>query len=394
MSRTADAVIIGGGLIGCSTAYHLAKRGMKRVVVVEKSTLGSGSSGKSSAILRCHYTHPELVRMALKSLSIFQNFSEAVGGQCGYTRTGYIVMVGPDNVDTLKKNVAMHKEIGVSVDMIDLQEVKKMVPGINLEGIAAAAMEPESGYADPGLLMTSLVQRGRELGVQYLQMTPVVEILGGDSRVRGVKTPEEEIEAPVVVDCAGAWANRVARLAGLEVPVEAHREQVVILERPADFTGEHPVLSDLVLLQYMRSETGNLTLLGNSDLSESEVVDPDFYNEETDLEAVENATLKAVQRLPRLEDGQIRKGYSGCYEVTPDYQALIGPVPGLEGFYVNAGYSGHGFKFTPVAGEAMAELILDGDAQVFDVGLFSVTRFAEGRPIEGLNPYSRGQKLR
>lgn len=193
-------------------------------------------------------------------------------------------------------------------------------------------MEPESGYADPGLLMTSLVQRGRELGVQYLQMTPVVEILGSDSRVRGVKTPEEEIEAPVVVDCAGAWANRVARLAGLEVPVEAHREQVVILERPADFTGEHPVLSDLVLLQYMRSETGNLTLLGNSDLSESEVVDPDFYNEETDLEAVENAILKAVQRLPRLEDGQIRKGYSGCYEVTPDYQALIGPVPGLEGF--------------------------------------------------------------
>ncbi|HHW42681.1 FAD-dependent oxidoreductase [Desulfofundulus thermobenzoicus] len=394
MALTADVVIIGGGLMGCSTAYHLAGRGAGRVVVVEKSTLGAGSSGRSSAILRCHYTHSELARMALKSLEIWQHFPEIIGGECGYTRTGYVVLVGPDNLETLRRNVAMHRELGIKVEMIDLEEVAKMVPGINLEDVAGAAFEPESGYADPGLTLTSLVQRGRELGVQYRQMTPVVGILHAGGRVQGVRTPAEDIAAPVVIDCAGSWAGRVAALAELDLPVQAHREQIVVLERPGDFPGEHPVLSDLLLLQYLRSETGDLTLVGNSDQSEVEVVDPDCYNEEVDLETVEDVLDRVVRRLPRLGEGSLRRGYSGCYEVTPDYQAFIGPVPGLEGFYVNAGYSGHGFKFTPLAGQAMAEIILDGEARVYDAGLFRVTRFAEDQPVVGVHLYSRGQQLR
>lgn len=395
MARTADIVIIGGGLIGCATAYHLAKMGVRKVVVVEKSTLGSGSSGRSSAIIRCHYTTEQLTRIALKALEFFKNFRELVGGQAGLCQCGYVVLAGPENEVPFKANVAMHQSVGVNVELITPDELSRRLPNIHVEDVAAAAWEYDSGYADPAQTLNAFAARARDMGVEFLQMTEVTGLkVGPGDRLQGVETTAGEISAPIVVDCAGPWASRVAAQAGASVPVEAHREEIVIFQRPPAFGQEHPVVSDLVALQYLRPEVGGCTLAGNSDHSHPEVVDPDRYNTEPSPEGVELAMTKAIHRFPVLEDSVIHKGYTGCYEVTPDYNPVIDRVPGVEGFFVSAGYSGHGFKLTPVVAEMTAELVLYGAHKEFDVNFFRLSRFAEGKPIRGPHPYKRGATLR
>jgi sarcosine oxidase subunit beta len=252
--------------------------------------------------------------------------------------------------------------------------------------VAAGAHEPESGYADPSSTTSALVSRARELGATIVQYVAVEALLGDGKRMTGVRTTGGTISAPVVVVCAGLWADRLLRPLGVEVPVTPKRHQMCFFRRPPQFTS-HPAILDRPHGTYMRPETGHLTIHGLS--TYEDVVDPDSYNEGADPgEIVRNAELIA-QRFPCMEHGLSMGGYSGVYDVTPDHEPALGAIPEYAGLFADFGWSGHGFKHAPAIGDIMAQLVVDGQAPGWDLAPLRWTRFREGDllpPASGASP--------
>jgi len=385
---TADVVVVGGGVHGASVACHLARRKAGRVVLVERKFLASGPTGRSSALVRRFYAMDFLTRTGSASADTFQHWGDVIGGadEPGFRQVGVLWLAGADTAPHLRENVRRARELGARVDLLAPDDVRRLVPEISVDDVAAGAHEPESGYADPSSTTSALVSRARELGATIVQYVAVEALLADGKRMTGVRTTAGTISAPVVVVCAGLWADRLLRPLGVEVPVTPKRHQMCFFRRPPQFTS-HPAILDRPHGTYMRPETGHLTIHGLS--TYEDVVDPDSYNEGADPgEIVRNAELIA-QRFPCMEHGLSMGGYSGVYDVTPDHEPVLGVIPEYAGLFADFGWSGHGFKHAPAIGDIMAQLVVDGQAPGWDLTPLRWTRFREGDllpPASGASP--------
>lgn len=387
-SATADVVVIGAGIMGASTALHLARRGLK-VAVLERKFVGAGSTGRSSAVIRQHYSNELTARMALHSLQVFQNFSEAVGGESGFTADGFVVLVANKDRVGLEANVALQRSIGVHTEVLSPEALRDLLPGFELADLVAAAYEPESGYADPNLTLNSYIAAARAQGARLFQETEVTGVCFEGGRVTGVETPKGRFSTPIVINCAGPWGARVGRMAGLDLPINPCRVQVAFFRRPADYKAPHPVVGDFVHGAYFRSETGGLTLVGLIDEAEATaLVNPDGFNEGADLDFVVEAGERLARRAPYMERSEHTSGYAALYEITPDWHPVIDEVLDGSGFYVCAGFSGHGFKLGPAVGLMMADMVTRDAAPVFDPGMFRLGRYADNQAVRGTYEYS------
>jgi sarcosine oxidase subunit beta len=374
--RTADVIVVGGGVHGTSVAYHLARRRAGRVVLVERRFLASGPTGRSSALVRRFYAMDFLTRTGNGSAEIFGRWAEAIGGgDPGFRPVGILWLASAAQAASLRENVDRARELGAPVVPLGPADVRALVPEMAVDDVALAAHEPTSGYADAAATTNALAARARELGAAVLQHVAVEAILTAGGKAAGVRTAAGEISAPTVVVCAGLWADRLLRPLGIEVPVRPTRHQMCFFRRPPGFAS-HPGVLDRPHGTYMRPETGNLTIHGFS--AYHEAVDPDRYNEGADpAEVLRNAELIA-RRFPVMEQGLSMGGYSGVYDVTPDHQPVLGPIPEYAGLHADFGWSGHGFKHAPVVGDVVAETALEGEARGWDLRPFRWSRFRDG----------------
>jgi len=385
--RTADVVVVGGGVHGASVAYHLTRRGAGRVVLVERKFLASGPTGRSSALVRRFYALDFLTRTANASADVFQHWSETIGGgDPGFRKVGVLWLAAPERAAHLRGNVERARELGVPVLPLAPAAVSRLVPEMAVDDVALAAHEPESGYADATATTNALATRARELGATVLQHVEVEAILVAGGKVTGVRVAGGEIAAPTVVVCAGLWADRLLAPLGIEVPVAPKRHQMCFFRRPPGFA-THPAVLDRPQFTYMRPETGNLTIHGL--VAYDEIVDPDRYNEGADPEEVEKNAELIARRFPVMEQGLSMGGYAGVYDVTPDHDPVLGPIAEYVGLHADFGWSGHGFKHAPTVGAILAEAVMEGHAKGWDLAPFRWSRFREGAllpPASGTDP--------
>jgi glycine/D-amino acid oxidase-like deaminating enzyme len=388
MSQTFDIIIIGAGIMGSATAFELAKRGLK-VALLDKKGVGDGGTGKSSAIIRQHYSKELTARMAKYSLNIFQNFSNEVGGECGFTQSGFLLVAAAKDLDGLKANIVLQQKLGIRTELIDQETVHNLMPALKTSDLVAAAYEPESGYADPYLTVTSYANAAKREGAVLFQDTPVTGIRFDGEKVIGVDTPKGPFDAPLVLNCTGAWGAQVAKMANVDIPIDSCRVQVAFFRRPAGHEANHPVFADFINATYFRSETGGLTLVGLVDPEEATaVVDPDNFREGVDDEFIMEAGERLIERFPAMEQSQVTGGYASLYAITPDWHPIVDELIPGSGFYVCSGFSGHGFKLGPAVSVMMADLLTGVNDPLFDPHLFRLSRFAENDPVRGQYEYS------
>jgi len=362
--------------------------GVGNVVLLERKHLAAGSTGMSSGLVRMHYDNPLEAEFALKSFETFRHFDEIVGGDSGFTRTGFLRTVEAHNLKKLKANVTMLQALGVNTWSVTRDEISDLAPYLTTDDIPLAAYEPDSGYADPHLTTMGFANAARRHGARVFQGVQVTDIEVAHGRVTGVQTPQGAIAAPVVVNAAGPWGALVAALAGVSLNLTVVHHQVAIVEAPTEVPWPHLTVIDRLNRIYLRPETGRLTLVGAShDNSTINTDQLDTYSESLTYETRNRVAERLCARIPSMETGTVRRGHAGIYPRTLDTHALLGPAPGVQGFYCAIGFSGHGFKESPAVGQAMAELILNGRAEVVDITPLRLTRFAEGQPYRGPYPY-------
>lgn len=388
-TQTADVVVIGGGITGTSTAYQLALRG-HHVTLLEKSYLGAGSTGRTGGIIRQHYSNEITAHMALRSLHVWRDFDNRVGGEVGWTHTGALFIIGPDDVEGLEANVALQQRVGIKAEVIDAAAILEFAPYLKLDDIGAAAWEPGAGYADGALAATAYANRARDLGATIRQGVAVQHITVESGRVTGVATSKGIISAPVVINAAGPWGAFLSHTVGYDTPAEPSRHQVSVFRHPPDLNAvSHPMVGDFIHGVYLRAETGRLTLAGSLDAAEAEnKVDPDDYVETVDMNFNIEMGDYAERRLPALGEAGVGKGWAGLYCVTPDWHPIIGPLPGLDGYICAYGFSGSGFKMGPVVGEMVADLATGERLCPIDPHPFRFERFADNDWIRSQYSYS------
>lgn len=285
MSETADVVIIGGGVIGASIAFNLAKRGIREVIIVEKNFIASGATGKSSACIRQHYSTECTSRMVLRSLRVFENFADVVGGSAGFIKAGFLMGVPEKDRAVLEKTIVMQRRVGINTSVIGPDEISEIEPRARVDDLAAGAWEPDSGYADPSDTTASFVRRARELGVRLRQNTTVLGLKTAGGAITEVHTDHGSIGTSTVINAAGVWGDRVAAMAGVSIPLTVCRHQIRFVKRPAEASTPHPLFYDLVHQIYTRPEGRDLTLIGSMNPAEiNDRADPDRYNEGVDFE--------------------------------------------------------------------------------------------------------------
>lgn len=382
MIESADILIIGGGVMGASIAYHLAKEGSSRIILLEREAICNGTTGRSGAIVRQHYSNDFTIRMAKESLTVFQHFNDLVGGDCGFVTTGMVVLTGESGADALRANVQMQQEQGINTRMIAAGELSDVAPEYSGEGVVAACYEADAGVADPMATTTSFANRARELGAIIREGVTVTHILKQNGRVTGVRTVDGDISAPKVVLAANVWSGRLAQGIGIALPILPTRHPMVVLRRPNDFGGRqgyHAVGLDLTRQIYLRPDVGGVTLVGSTEdvLTAS---DPDHYAQGLSEEEIRHFRTMSGGSIPALARAVPRGGWAGIYDDTPDYHPILDQFAACEGLYCAVGFSGHGFKLSPVVGQWMAQLVLTGK-KPDDMQHFAYERFAEGKEI-------------
>jgi sarcosine oxidase subunit beta len=386
MAETADVVVVGGGVNGVSIAYALAAKGVKRVLLLEKEALASGASGRSSALVRMHYTNEWDARLAFASFPVFQRWPEIMGGAAVFTHTGFVNVVAPAYADALRKNVEMLRGIGINTVALSPAELKDLQPLANVDDLGAAAYEPESGYANPADTVEGFRRRAADLGASIRQWTAVTRILRRENRVIGVETRAGRIDAGAVVVAAGAWSPRLCREIDLSLPARPKGIDTVLVTRPPELARPHMIFIDNALGTYFRPESGILTLVGVP--CQEWDIDPDTLSTGLPPHAPAEGAQLLTHRFPAMERATIARGYRAfdCY--SRDRHAILGPVDGVDGLYLATAFSGSGFKIAPAVGTCMAELIVEGRAKTVDITAFGLGRFAAGKSPQGPYPYA------
>lgn len=384
-----DVVVVGGGINGVSIAFHLAKHGA-RAVLLEKGFIAGGPTGRSSAIIRQHYSNAVTAKMALKSLRIWQNFSDVVGGDAGYIQTGIMIGVRPQDVEGLKANISLQRSVGIDTNFVPPEVINELEPHLDTAGLGGAAYEPEGGYCDPAMAANSFAHAAKELGVEIRSGVTVRSLRLQGGKIIGVETDQGFHSAESVVVAAGPWSVQLLEPIGIDVPIITARVKVGIYRRPTHFA-RHQIWTDFITQVYLRPETGNLTLVGTISPQEETgdlVTDPDNFNESVGLDILSKFSERAASRYPALQSSHLVSSYASLYDVTPDWHPILDVVPGIGGLYLCAGSSGHGFKLAPAVGEMMTRLVLQGKEPEDDINLFSFDRFASGNLVRGQYDYS------
>lgn len=372
---TAEAVIIGGGVMGASILHSLAVRGMTNTLLLERDVLGAGSTGRSSSAIRMHYSTEVHARMAWESFKVFRDFGEIVGGECGYTRTGHLIMGGEEDADTFRANVAMQQGVGIDTRLVTREEARDLAPSFFLEDCGVIAYEPVCGYGDASATCASFAQAARDRGARVILRCPAVNVEVTGGRVTGVITSDGRISTGQAVIATGPWSRKFLLEHGIDLPLEATRHEVVHLRRSPEV--DHPGGGDLINQIYFRPEGADLTLVGNGNM-EDVVENPEIFAQRASPGFIQEIWSRLARRIPSLADAEFSTGYAGLYTSTPDSHPIIDAVEGIEGLYVCTGFSGHGFKLSPMVGRLVAELMLDGRATSIDIAPLRMSRFAEG----------------
>jgi glycine/D-amino acid oxidase-like deaminating enzyme len=367
--------MIGGGVIGASILFNLGRLGVTDTLLLEKDVLGSGSTGRSQAICRMHYSNPVTAKMAWESLAVFTNFDEVVGGESGFVETGYLVVVSQEDGAGLAHNVAMLYGLGIDTMQVTAKDLEDIAPMVSVTEGEFMAWEPQSGYADTYMVTTSYAKRAREMGAEIVLRNPAtsIEISGG--RVKAVVTAEGRVETPVAVVAAGPWSKEVLGQIGVDVPLVPVRHQVASITRPVDKLPLHPTVGDIAQSFSFRPDGSSLTMMGFGD---DEVVEVETYNQGVDMDVMADAMGRLTRRIPAMSDAYYRGGWSGLFTTTPDWHPILDAVPGIDGLYCAVGFSGHGFKLSPMIGVTMAELIVEGAGKTVDISPLRFSRFEEG----------------
>lgn len=380
LPKTADIVIVGGGVMGASTLYHLATRGQKNVVLLEsESYFGTGATGRCAGGVRYQFSTEVNVQLSLQSLPMIERFKEEIGQDVNYRQCGYL-LVATNNRDaeTFKHNVALQNKLGVRTELISGDEVRKRLPLMKFDDAIAGTFHQKDGLVDPNSVVMGYIGAALKLGAKAHADAAVTGVRVEGGKVRGVQTARGAIEAPVVINAAGPWAGRIGEMAGVPIPITPIRRQMFTTNAMREIPADFPFVIDFGQSLYFHRE-GEGLLVGMSNQNEKpgfdQSVDDDF--EMVNFEA-------GMARLPILERAKRASHWAGLYEVTPDAHPIYGKTP-VDGFLLVAGFSGHGFMHGPVSGKLMAEFILDGGFKTVDVSALDYERFAEGRLIKEYN---------
>ncbi len=378
----ADVVIIGGGCTGTSTAFQLARRGAGKIILVERGSIGSGPTAKSIGIIRLHYSYEPLIRLAARSLELFWHFADLTGGVADFTRTGFLLLASSEQMPSLRANVELQRSLSVRTSVLSAQEVKALEPSLSVDDVGGAAYEPDSGYADGYATSASFAAAARHRGAEIWEMVRAERIVTTDRRVRGVQTSRGLIETPAVLVAAGPWTPTLLEPLGVDTSIKGTRQQVVQLAPPAAGGTIAIVCEDMIQGFYVRPEAGGTVLAGVLEDEPEQVVPPDDFNRGADFDFVERVGRLWQHRYPSLGEAEVRGGYASLYDVTPDWQPVLGHVDEIAGLFVAAGFSGHGFKLSPALGEVLAAIIC-GESPSINIDMFRLSRFAAGQLIRG-----------
>ena len=377
MKRTAEVVIVGGGCMGASVAYHLARLGVTDVVLLEREQmLGTGSTGRNAGGVRHQFSNEANIRLSIESIALLERFADEVGQPIDFHQDGYLFLLSDSSVETFRRNVALQRSLGVDVQWLDGIDAERLAPGLSADGIAGATFCQRDGIADPNGVTMGFARAAQAAGVEVARDTEVTGIRVERGHVAGVETTRGAIDTKMVVNAAGPHARSIGQMAGVDVPVEPYRRHIFIAAAPAGDAAWRVPASRIMVIDfettfYFHREGAGL-LFGMGDPDETPTFDTtvqwDFLPQVIDV---------AVQRLPALADAAISHAWAGLYEVTPDANPIIGPVPGVDGLFLINGFSGHGFQHSPAAGRILADVIAGRDPQ-FDLAPFAAARFAAG----------------
>lgn len=379
VGETADAVIAGGGVIGCSLAFHLARRGL-RVILLERETLGSQSTAKCAGGVRQQFSAEANVRMQMHSVHIFEHFEDEVGVTADFKQIGYLFLFStPEQVDSFRGQLEMWHRVGLKeARWVSPQEARELSPLLEIDGILGATFCPTDGIAGPNDVTLGYASAARRHGAILREGVAVTGIEVQAGRVSAVQTTGGRIGTPLVFDCAGAWSAQVAAMAGIDLPVEPYPRHVFVTETFPAVSRENPMTIDLTTTLYFHPE-GDGVLFGMGERDEVPA-----FRQEVDWGFLEKVAEVAERRAPALMTAGIQTAWVGLYEVTPDHQPVLGPVGEVEGFWCACGFSGHGFQMAPAVGLSLAQLLLDGRSGL-DLSPFRYDRFATGRVQAELN---------
>ena len=375
MTHTADVVVVGAGIMGVSTAYHLARLGAGRVIVLERDTVCSGSTALASGGIRHQYANRLGIELTTHSIVTYERFRDEFGVDPQFRQHGYLILIATeDELGTARRSVALQRSLGVDVELLDAAATHALCPYLNTADLLGATYTPRDGYADPYLCATAIAARARELGVVIKQQHEVRGFLRHGDRVTGVTTAAGDFEARAVVIATGAWSGVVGKLAHVEIPVRPHRRHKFMT---APFPAERiPAATPFIIDPHrnfsLRREGAGL-LFGHGRRDE-----PDSFSTEVDRSLEASVVERAIHRAPALADAALLRAYAGLYEMTPDQTGIVSAVPGAAGLHVVAGFSGHGFMHGPIAGQLMAEMLVHGRAVTMDAAALDLARFARG----------------
>ena len=380
-----DVLVVGAGVIGAATTFQLSQLGAGTIAVLDRAAAGSGMSSRSSALIRMHYTFPPEVDLAVRSDALFDAWPDLVGRPACVRRTGFVRIVAPGEEEQLRRNVLMQCEHGARAEVIDAAELARLGPGLATEDLDCAAWEERGGYGDGAVVAGDLIAAARERGVRYQPHALVRSLVLSGDRVTGVRTEGGIQLAGLVVLAAGVWTAPLAASAGLKLPIETELHHVAVLEHRVG-RGAPVACIDSVTQTYFRPEAaGAMTLVGGFDGPRG--ILPDAAPASASALDLAGMVGRAGRLVPALAEAGIARGVTGVYDMTPDARPLLGPVPGVDGLILAAGFSGMGFKIAPAVGECLAQLITSGAAPV-DLTPFRPGRFDDGQPIVAPFPYS------
>jgi sarcosine oxidase subunit beta len=385
--RTFDAIVVGAGVIGSSVAYHLARLGCTKVLVLDRTQVGAGTTSQSSGILRTHYSVIENVRLAQSSWRVFNDFANYLGdaeASAGLVKSGYLIAAPEgDKLAPLRAALEAQRSQGIQVDYLDAQQASALLPIARFDDAALIGYEPEAGFADAYLVATSFARAARRLGVKIMENVEVLSLLREDGKVTGVETSEGRFHAPVVVSAQNIWATDIERWTGIASPVKAERHAVLALEGPEAYTFKMPVYKDLGSpgMLYCRSYGGNQMLVSEGIVGETLAL-PDNEQGDISMDYMVEVGEQVAERFPSFETAGVASSWTGVYDVTPDWNPVLGRLPDVPGLVVGYGFSGHGFKLSPAVGLVLAQSAL-GLATEVDIAPYALERFRTGGLLTG-----------
>jgi sarcosine oxidase subunit beta len=365
----ADVVIIGGGIIGTSVAYHLAKSGVRDVVLLEADMVGSGASGKSAAMILLQMPRETTIRLSQESFKEYLNFADEFDTDIGYKPIGYLNLATQDVAADLRAQVELQRRLGVPTEILTPADIAQQIPALNVEDLALGSICGQDGVIDPHSVMQAYVHHARRLGVQINEHVEATGILLEKQRVVGVQTTAGNIATPLVVNAAGARAAQVAAWVGLHLPIQNFKRTIFITDRFDEIPDTVPFVMDMAVEWYFRKEGKGILLGMGREASTT-------FEPQLEWEFLDTLIQHALHRAPLLANARVMRGWAGLRSLTPDDDPILGYAPGVEGFINCCGWGGHGVMHAPIAGKLIAELIANGAATTLSLEPFQLSRFA------------------